>query len=205
MHPELLVQHGIDRLLGRFRVDPEVADVGRGRAVVVRTRRGLEVGRVLATCSGAGEGGPNPGRGFVVRVAGPEDVEAARRAEAARPGHLALCDRVFRDGTWPIDLIDVEVLPELDGQPPRTVLHYLGPHGLDPGGLSAHFLREHGLEIALEPVGLDEAPIPEPESGCGSGGCGDCGSGGCGSSDDGRKGCSGCDLKAVVRRAVARA
>ena len=200
MQAELLIRHGVSRHLGRFRADPIAQDLLRGRAVVVLGARGFELGEVVGPSPSEGS---VPGRvdGRVVRVAGSADREASRIAELARPDYLAVCLAVFRAGTWPIDLIDVEVLPAIEDQRPRAVLHYLGPHGLDDAGLRAHFRQMHDLEIILEPVGLDAVldpdPEPEPESGCGSGGCG---SGGCGS---GTGGCDGCAVKALTRRPAA--
>ena len=204
MGPIYYVRYGLMRRVGRYR-----ADSGHYRAgdrVVIRSRRGTELGVVLApeTATAAVE----PIGAAIVGPAGPEDFDRARRAELDRPGRLAACERLLGDGLWPIELIDVE--PMLDDD--RTVLHYLGPHRLDDSGLRALFRDTCGLDVVLEPAGLDTpAETAEVEdAACGSGGCGTgggCGSGGgCGPKAEGQPGgCSGCAVKDLVggRSAVA--
>lgn len=193
-----LVRYGLMHQVGRFEAGPEIEPLARGASVVVRTPRGLELGEVLtATRSG---GGPLPDFARVVRAAGPKDRERARLAWEEQPRCLADCERVFREGTWPIVLIDVEVLADLDGsRPGRIIVHYLGPHHLDTTGLSAVFRNDHGLDVLFEPAGCDEPEIEEAEASCGScgegGGCGSA-SGGCGSESGGA--CSGCAVKGLV-------
>jgi hypothetical protein len=194
MEQVYFVRYGLMHHVGRFR--PESGEYRRGQTVVVRTRRGTELGEVLAHeayASSAGSVGAT-----ILREAGVEDLERARLAELERPGRLAACERIFRDGAWPLDLVDVE--PLLDDR--RTVLHYLGPHHLDDSGLRQVLRDSCGLDALLEPVGLDEPDEVEDEGhGCGSGSCdsGSCGSGGCGSGDHGG-GCAGCAVKELVGR-----
>ena len=106
-------------------------------------------------------------------------------------------ERVFRDGEWPIDVIDVEPLMDEN----RTVLLYLGPHHLDASGLFQAIRDRCGLDIVLDAVGVDASDDEAAEDehlGCGScGEGGSCGSGGgCGT---GGGGCSGCSVKDLVR------
>jgi len=194
-----LIRYGLARSVARFDAGPDLGPFDPGRALVVRTHRGVELGEVLAEAPATF--GPTAPAAPILREATPDDLERARRAEADRPAHFAACREVFEGGTWPLDLIDAE--PLLDEG--RTVLHYLGPHRLDASGLIAAFRARCGLEIVLEPAGRDvEEPAtaePEPEDhGCGS--CGSSGGGGCGSGGCGSGGCStdsgGCAVKAVV-------
>ena len=105
---------------------------------------------------------PPAGNARVVRAAGPDDLERVRRLAAEREVRFAACRRVFQDGLWPIDLIDVEPLLD-DG---RTVLYYLGLHRLDVAGILAAFRASTDLDVMLEPVGRDlaedEADPPGP-------------------------------------------
>lgn len=202
MDTTYLVRYGLAHHVGRFA--SESGDLERGRAVVVRTPRGLELGRVMARPRAAGA--PLPDFARVVRVAGPDDLERARQAERERPRRLEECERVFREGVWPILLVDVEVLPDLDAPEPgrgRVLVHYLGPHQLDTAGLRLALRNDHGLDVGFEPVGRDAPDAEsEPESaGCGAcGEGGDCGStsGGCGTGHGGA--CAGCTVKDLVAR-----
>jgi hypothetical protein len=197
------VQYGLARQVGRFVSE---SDYGRGQAVILATRRGTELGKVIAE---AGSVGPSPDLAEILRPAGADDLARARRAEAERHRRFDACRRVFDEGTWPIEPIDVEPLLDDD----RAVLLYLGPHRLDLAGLRAALRVACGLDLVLEPVGRDASedepePEAEPEHGCGHcGSGGGCGSGGCGPSDGHGTGCSGCTIGALVasRRAASMA
>jgi hypothetical protein len=168
-----LIRYGVMGYVGRFRASPECDRFGplrRGRAVVIRTDRGVELGEVLIPLDEAGAAGITADDRRVIRPAGPEDLDRGRRAEAGRHERFATCRRVLEDEGWPWDLVDVEPLLE-DGV---TVIQYLGPHDLDVAAIRARFRMTCDLDVVLEPVGVDE-PVG---GGCGSGGCG---SGGCGS------------------------
>ena len=125
------VRHGAMRHVGRFAAEGDLA-LRRGDRVVVRSRRGEELGEVLAEVEAASTGSaPRAPR---------RQRRGLSRASAVaedRSRRLTACERFFRDGEWPLELIDVE--PMLDEG--RTVLLYLGPHKLDASGL-AQALRE---------------------------------------------------------------
>src|SRR4051794_14025986 len=105
-----LVRYGLMHHVGRFLAETDAYD--RGQVVVVRSRRGTELGEVLLPLAppegAAPHAGVSPAR--VLRAAGPDDLEAARRAERARAERFSACDRVFQDGVWPLQLVDVEPL-----------------------------------------------------------------------------------------------
>lgn len=190
------VRHGAMHHVGRFAADEGMV-YRRGDRVVVRSFRGDELGEVVA------ETDEKPGTSpRLLRLATLDDLERGRAVAQDRSQRLAACESVFRDGEWPLELIDVE--PMLDDR--RTVLLYLGPHRLDASALVQALRDRCDLDAVLEPVGLDESEEAEPEDhGCGScgtgGGCGTSG-GGCGT---GSGGCSGCSVKDLVegRKAVA--
>ena len=181
--------------MGRIdRLEGEDDHYARGERVVVETPRGLEVAEVLTPAPSG------PARGRILRVANSADRERERRVRAERVARLEACDLVFRDGIWPLTILDAEPLLE----PGRTVLYYLGPHGLEADGLIAALRERIGLDIVLEPVGRD-ANLDQPAAGAESGGCGSCGEGGCGSgggcgSDGEHGGCSTCAVKDLVAR-----
>jgi hypothetical protein len=183
MDATYLVRYGLMAHIGRFAAD--ASDFARGQVVVVRSHRGTELGEVLTPAS------PSVTTSRVLRAALPDDLECARLAALDRPRRLEACERVFRDGVWPLDLLDVEPLLEER----RTVLYYLGPHGLDAEGLQQILRETCGLDATFEPLGRDESE----EAGCGS-----CGTGsGCGSCTDGHAGgCSGCPVKDLIAERV---
>ena len=196
-----LIRYGLMRQVGRFDSSDRFA---RGQTVVIRSHRGTELGEVLTEVpSSSGDPAvplPNPAR--VLRAAGPDDFARARRADQERPARYALCRRLFEDGVWPLELIDVE--PLLDDR--RTVLHYLGPHRLDTSGLLAALRTSYDLDVVLEPVGRDAPETEEvarrylkPVTGdCGGGSCGT--GGGCGdNSSTATAGCSDCGVKNLLK------
>jgi cell fate regulator YaaT (PSP1 superfamily) len=188
------VRYGLMRRVARFDADRDAFQ--RGDTVVVRSTRGTELGEILAPVTAFGSAGGIGSR--ILRIAGTDDLDRAHRAELDRPRRFDACDRVFRDGVWPLELIDIE--PLLDDR--RTVLYYLGPHHLETEGLMNAFREACGLDVSFEPLGRDE-PAEEEMHGCGTCGEGGCGSGGgCGSEDHG--GCTGCAVKDLVRGRAGR-
>lgn len=197
MKPAYLVRYGTMSHVARFVPESEGESYGRGQSVVVRTERGLEIGEVLGPPR-VSDAPPSPYS--IVRAASDLDRQKAAAQESPRIRLLAVCDEVFRDGTWPIDLIDVEVLPPLGEEGPGAVVHYLGPHRLDTEGLAEALLKKTGISVLFQPAGLDgddiEEPAPETCSRCGSGGGGGCGSEGA----EAHSGCSSCALASLPRR-----
>ena len=202
MRPVYLIRYGVARSIAPFAAEIAGEPLERGQAVVVRTHRGTELGEILGEAPATMVAEAPPERvAPLLRVASDGDILRAELAAGQRSAHFEACQTVFREGIWPLELIDAE--PLLDEG--RTVLHYLGPHRLDAAGLVAIFRDRCGLDIVLEPVGLDIdedllANGPEEENadhsddhGCGScgsksGGCGSCGSAG-----------AGCAVKALVK------
>ncbi len=205
MERSYLIRYGMMGQVGRFAADPGVS-YRRGQTVVVRSHRGTELGEVLIEAPARADlNVPPAGTAQILRAATLHDIERAEAASRARDDRFAACQRVFRDGIWPIELIDVE--PLLDDR--RTVLHYLGPHKLNVAGVLAAFRAACDLDVMLQPVGRDlaeddndndETAHDEPaEHACGSGGSGGCGSesgGGCGTTSSG---CADCGIKKLLK------
>src|SRR3712207_4175687 len=105
---EYLVYYGCAGHLGRFRAaDP--CGFGRGAAVVVRSRRGLELGEVLRPATPGAAVLPDPLVGDLLRAASDDDLVAANRQRE-------LGQRVFEDGGrladargLPLAVVDVEI------------------------------------------------------------------------------------------------
>lgn len=197
MKRSFLVRYGIMSQVGRFQPERDDEDFPRGHEVIVRTERGLEIGEVLGPAqSKAAQESPYR----LVRRASDEDRQRQSEREPRRGELLALCDGIFREGTWPIDLIDVEVLPARPGEKELAVVHYLGTHGLDTEGLVEILEARSGVAWRFQPAGRDEEPeAQEAQEACSR--CGSTGSGGCGSSGGQEKtGCSSCALAGATRR-----
>src|SRR4051794_10138393 len=99
MERAYLVRYGLMTRVGRFWADS--AGYERGQQVVIRTHRGSELGEVLLEVESRVEDtGPIPRHGpaWVLRAAGPDDLESARLAEDDRDRRLAACRRVFDEG-----------------------------------------------------------------------------------------------------------
>jgi hypothetical protein len=200
------VRLGAGHSIGRYQADP-ASEYRRGNRVVVETHRGLELGEVLgasaeSSASGRGVAASENGRkSRILRLANPEDLARAADYLALTPQRFGACEEFFLEGAWPIHLVDAETL--LDG---RTVMHYLGPHGLDTSGVCAWLRDRLSFDVLFEAVG-DDVDISglggEVQGSCGAG----CDSGGCGASrarDDepaSRKGCgssAGCSSCALT-------
>jgi hypothetical protein len=186
-----LVRFGAMSHIGPFRAGGSSYE--RDQTVIIRSSRGTELGQVLARASVFLA--PPPPTSCILRTAQAPDLERAHRARADHARRFEICERVFQDGIWPLTLIDVE--PLLDEG--RTVLYYVGPHGLDASGLTGPFLDRHGLDLVLEPIGRE--PAPESRDALNSTpSCDrdDCG-GGCGAgTDTASHSCGGCALKDML-------
>ena len=184
-HLEYLLSYGVAGDFGRFRAARPLG-CRRGDRAVVRSHRGLEVGEVLREATPRHAAFlPNTTVGQLLRLAGPDDHEAAARMRER--GRL-LFDRgrgLAEELRLPLELIDVEVL--LDGE--HAVLQLLRFGEFDVRPFVSAVSREFELHIALTDLGRSAASAPEEEhAGCGregcgqeGGGCDSCGTGGCGS------------------------
>ena len=180
------IRYGLRREVARFVFEGDT--LLRGDCVVIRTHRGTELGDVVAP---AGEGEAAP----LVRVATAEDFARSVQVSREAPAHFATCQKFFSEGIWPIDILDVEPLLDIN----RTVLHYLGPHKLDASGLVAALRDLCGLDVVLEPVGIDaEDEVFEEHEEADDHSCGSCSSGGGGGGCGTGGGCSGCSVKDLM-------
>jgi hypothetical protein len=177
-----LVRYGSMGHIGRFVLEPATGFVPhRGQEVVIRTHRGEEVGEVLARVDAS----PDPARTLLLRPATAQDLENARRCSLLRAERFGVCERILDEAGWPVELIDVETLPDQD----TTVIHYLGPRDLDMALLRARFRGSSGFDVLFEPAGLDPGPspagVPTAVGEERAGRCGDCNcsGGGCGAAD----------------------
>ncbi len=140
-----------------------------GEKVIARSERGKELGEVVLRVEACSEGNNKERRAWVEQKATASDIEIWRGLEKERQRRFEICLEVARAGDWPIEPIDVEPLFD------RTVLQYLGPRRFEGSAdLVARLRATKGLDVFLEPAGLDE--LQPEQSACGGGGCGSCGS-----------------------------
>lgn len=219
---DCLVRYGLMGHVGWFALDAGFGPgFERGRAVVVRTSRGVELGEVLVVPDASAPGvrsrvAEDSIDAFrVLRSAGDDDLALGREVDRLRESRFDACRRIVAEAGWPLELIDVE--PLLDQ---TTVLHYLGGDGLDLGPIRARFRASCEFDVGFEDLraGLATArpPVDALAAAPRKGGCGDCdcGAGGCGtaaeptrepqssaadSAASSHSGCSGCGVAALLK------
>lgn len=179
----VLVRHGYLGFIGRFAVEGEECPRW-GSTVVVRTRRGTELARVLAEpCSLAGRcrmiepermeqyvrasGGrdyPFSTEGRVLRTATAEDLARQARLEAAKAEHLAYCRRLIQQLELPMRLIDVE--PLLGAE--MYTFYFAAEHRVDFRALVRQLAARLRARVQMHQVGSrDEARLVADFETCG--------------------------------------
>jgi hypothetical protein len=185
-HLEYLLSYGLVGDFGRFRAAHPFA-CSRGDRAVIRSHRGMEMGRVLRPATPQHAAFlPNTTVGTLLHLAGPDDDRTAERM-AAR-GRLVF-DRsrsMAGDLQLPLEVLDAEVL--LDGE--HAVLHLVRFADCDVRPFVSALSREFELHVQLTDLAKPGASLHEAgeHAGCGregcgrgAGGCSTCGAGGCGS------------------------
>jgi hypothetical protein len=188
---EYLVHHGCAGHLGRFRASDGAA-LDRGAAVVVRSRRGLELGEVLCPADPDRLALPDPFVGDLLRPATPADLAAADRHRQFGQRLFDECTRLADALGLPLALVDVEII--LDGK--QAVVHAIRLAACDEGPLLAALGERHDLVVRLYDLAGEPAAAEHDDHSCGSCGSGGCGSDGCGSCGTGG-GCGSCSAGAA--------
>jgi hypothetical protein len=175
-------------ILGEVTIGASQQRFEHGNHVVLRSIRGVELGRVLAPYRGK----VDHGRAVIqiLRNATSEDELLARRLERHKRRALKDCRQELRRLESSATLLDVDHL--LDGQ--RVVFHFLGP--VDPEVES----QLQALVSTYESVVQTAAFARRLEQGCGEG-CGasdhECAGTKCGSTD---QGCSTCAVASAKKQ-----
>ncbi len=185
---EYLVGYGLCGEFGRF-APAEPLECRPGDKVIIRSRRGVEMGTVLCAVT---EGhlrvlAAQPVRPLL-RAATAEDEDRQRALEARADQAFRSAQELLSAHALPLQVLDVEALQE----PPLLVVHYIGgrcDYRDLVHGLSTKF-GCHVEMLDLNALPGDLAPDPEAEvcgssTGCGNGGCGKGGCGSCGASAEG--------------------
>lgn len=161
--------------VGRFAA-VDAACYPRGSRVVLRTRRGIELGEVLAPPSDADDEDHGRGDGTILRGATVADDLLLARLEKNRSAAMAACEEAIRRRKLPVTLVDAE--PLFDGR--TLVFYFLGPQSAELDELTAELAEAYEAEVQFRK--FTEAV----EAGCGpacgtpdAGGCGHCAVQGC--------------------------
>ncbi|HWE38584.1 MAG TPA: regulatory iron-sulfur-containing complex subunit RicT [Isosphaeraceae bacterium] len=159
-----IVRYGRMRLLNEFEGLPGQVHP-RGERVVVRSDRGTELGEVLCPASGRTSlflEGPTPGE--VLRVAGPEDLDADAALDRRRSEGFEVCRDCVARRRLQMDLVDVEIL--LGGE--RMVFYYLAEKRVDFRELVKDLARAFQTRIEMRQIGVrDEAKLLADYGDCG--------------------------------------
>lgn len=190
--PAVLVQFGRVPEIGRFEWK-QAEPATHGMQVVVRSHRGLQLGRLLqqaGECSGEAAvsqgaepdaGGESPPAGdtaegpCVLRVATEDDLKAAVEQQLdAEDDFRVWAERISQ---WQLELELVDIEWTLDRA--KLILYVLNERGPDCTRLAIQAAAAGLGLVEVQPVTAEgPAQAEAGGGGCGSGGCG---SGGCGS------------------------
>ena len=174
--------------LGRFgqvgRLLPvEPVEYPRGCRVICRTRRGLEVGEVLA-CSDHSLP-PDEADGQLLRRVTVEDDLLIARLTRLQDEAFAACQRLLAERQVPAVLMEVEHL--FDGQ--SLYFYFLGPPPAEAAEITADLAAEYDATVRFRQF------AETLEAGCGPD-CGTAAAAGCGTSG----GCASCSLAAACAK-----
>ena len=159
-----LVRHGAMRFLGGFAARPG-GFARRGDTVIVRTDRGQEVGEVLCPATPPALAAlPEPTRGDILRVAGPEDRLKIAHLREVEKKQLAAAEKLVAAHRLPMQLVQAEHL--FGGE--RVIFYFLAEHRVDFRELVRSMAREFHTRIELRQIGVrDEAKLKADYGDCG--------------------------------------
>ena len=166
------VRIGVLGSVGRF-LAANGARYRRGARVICRTRRGLEVGEVLAD---AEETLVEPPDGSLLRRVTVEDDLLIARLEKNREAAFAACSQRLAELTTPAVLVDVEHL--FDGQ--SLYFYFLGEANEQLDAVTSELAGVYEAKAQIQKfaetltAGCGPNCGTEEGGGCGSGGCSTC-------------------------------
>lgn len=162
--PSFVVRYGQLRFLGDFEAGADFV-FQRGQRVVVKSDRGTEIGEVLCEATErAARLLENPGRGQILRPAGPDDLAAeGKLADVRRAGFAAGLEFIAKRRLQ-MDLVDVEVILGRE----RVVFYYLSEKRVDFRELVKDLARSMQTRIEMRQIGVrDEAKLLADYGDCG--------------------------------------
>jgi cell fate regulator YaaT (PSP1 superfamily) len=162
--PKYIVRFGVMRSLGVFTTS-QGETLRRGTRVIARTERGLEAGEVL--CDGTDEAVAqlsDPRRGQVMRRMTSDDENEAARLHARQQEQYAVCQRLVKQLSLPMQLVDLEQI--FGGE--RIVIYYLAENRVDFRELVKLLAAELQTRIEMRQIGVrDEAKLLADYGDCG--------------------------------------
>ncbi len=172
--PSYIVRCGVMRTL---HVMGSRKEYSRGKRVIARTGRGLEVGEVLseaddrvtkqlAEAQGFGEGrndGSSPG-GSIQREMSSEDENEYSHLLAKTVSEADRCFKIIKELDLPMDLVEVERV--FGGE--RMVVYYLSEDRVDFRELVKRLVAEFQTRVEMKQIGVrDEAKLLADYGDCG--------------------------------------
>jgi cell fate regulator YaaT (PSP1 superfamily) len=158
-----VVRYGVMEKTERFSL-PEGEEVTIGNDVVVRTRRGVEFGRLVVIEEG-GEDQARPA-GEVLRRAARKDVERQEAIlDEQEPEEARACKRLIKKHELPMKLVRAEHL--FGGN--KIIFYFLADGRVDFRGLVRDLAKEYRTRIEMRQIGVrDEARIMGLVGPCGN-------------------------------------
>ena len=168
-----LVKVGIFGQIGRF-VSPDGRRYSRGKSVICRTDRGLEIGSILCDSPMETKGQPAPD-GELLRPVSKDDQLIVDRIERFRNRAFNACENLLRQRGKSSILVDVEHL--FDGQ--SLYFYFLGDVPEDVHQLTEELANEYEKKVGFRKFTEVLANGCGPNCGtedskCSSGGCSSC-------------------------------
>ncbi len=167
MSASYLVRYGSVPEVARFLCQSAVCPA-RGKSVVVRTHRGLQLGTLLEVVPQSSKSPEEEIDFEIVRTSDADDEAKSRQLQAQ-------CEAEFYDWCrrillWnlPLELIDLE--RTLDGE--KLILYVLADRGPATTTLALQAAAEGLGVIEVQPVSRLGLVAAESGGGCGTGGCG---------------------------------
>lgn len=180
---ELLVRFGYLRTVGKLPYEGDDRP-WCGCKVVLRTRRGTELGEVLSV--GCGDGGcgkqvscdkirayieqsggdeyPFTTEGRVLRRATPEDLNDQKHIDQQKPQYRLACEQYIRELQLPMKLVDVELI--LGGE--MATFYFASEHRVDFRALVKNLAAKFRTRIQMHQIGArDEARLVADYETCG--------------------------------------
>jgi cell fate regulator YaaT (PSP1 superfamily) len=159
-----VIRYGKMRFLGEY-AGPLEQDFPRGRRVVVRSDRGIELGEVLCPAtSRTARLLENSVRGEILRPATEDDLAQAEAIGAAQQEAFATCQELIARRRLQMDLVDVEIILGRE----RIVFYYLAEKRVDFRELVKDLARALRTRIEMRQIGVrDEAKLLADYGDCG--------------------------------------
>ena len=159
-----MVRHGSMQMIGVF-TSRAKDDFKRDDEVVVRTKRGIELGMVLCEATGQAMAHLNsPGQGNILRIKSEEDSNEYDHMITLVENEIKVCKKCIVDLGLDMQLVDLEHI--FGGE--RIVIYYLAENRVDFRELVKQLATEFRTRIEMKQIGVrDEAKLLADFGDCG--------------------------------------